>query len=236
MDRRITRVHAPLAATALFCLLVLSVAEGAAASESGGPAATASGVQKQLKKLKKKVGALQEQVDRLQTQPGPQGAPGEPGEDGSPDTPAQVLSKVRTVDGAGSGLDADLLDGQQGSAFVADGDSAGGDLSGTFSNLQLAGGTVGRNELASGGPHGSISFFEFSIAAGACHTRAFGFPHANLGEVLLTFPESADLGDGVYMRPTVVAHPGQGVLEICNSTGSSVDIPFGTFFQIRLIG
>ena len=143
---------------------------------------------------------------------------------------------MRTVDGPGSGLNSDLLDGQQGSEFIADGDSAGGDLNGTFSSLQLAGGSVGRNELASGGPHGVVSFFAFSIAADACHTEAFSMDTADLGEVLLAFPESLDLGSGVYMQPTVVAHPGQGVLEICNSTGSSVDIPFGTFFQLRLIG
>ena len=53
---------------------------------------------------------------------------------------------------------------------------------------------------------------------------------------LIPFPESADLGTGVYLRPTVVAHPGEGILEICNATGVQVDIPFGTFFQLRLIG
>jgi hypothetical protein len=114
--------------------------------------------------------------------------------------------------------------------------SGGGDVSGPLSNLQLGGGTVGREELASGGPHGVISFFEFSVPANACQTKVFADEFANLGEVLLAFPESSDLGAGVYMRPTVVAHPGEGVLEICNSTGSSVTIPFGTFFQLRLIG
>lgn len=42
---------------------------------------------------------------------GDNGAPGAPGADGSPDTPAQVLAKILTVDGSGSGLDADTLDG-----------------------------------------------------------------------------------------------------------------------------
>jgi len=39
------------------------------------------------------------------------GQQGPPGVDGSPDTPAQILAKLVTVDGAGSGLDADTLDG-----------------------------------------------------------------------------------------------------------------------------
>ena len=113
--------------------------------------------------------------------------------------------------------------------------NGGGDVSGPLSNLQLGPGTVGRSELASGGPLGVISFFEFSVPANACQAKVFADENADLGEILIAVPESADLGDGVYMRPTVVAHPGQGVLEICNSTGSPVTIPFGTFFDLRLV-
>jgi hypothetical protein len=53
--------------------------------------------------------------------PGTAGAPGQPGEDGpagSPDTPAQVLAKVKDVDGTGSGLNADQLDGTDESEFL----------------------------------------------------------------------------------------------------------------------
>ena len=49
--------------------------------------------------------------------PGPIGPVGPPGPQGSPDTAAQVLAKLVTVDGSGSGLDADLLDGQDGSYY-----------------------------------------------------------------------------------------------------------------------
>jgi hypothetical protein len=48
---------------------------------------------------------------------GPAGPKGDTGAAGSPDTPQQVLDKLEQVDGAGSGLDADLFDGQQASAF-----------------------------------------------------------------------------------------------------------------------
>src|SRR5215212_2329535 len=48
---------------------------------------------------------------------GPQGPQGVVGPAGSPDSPQQVLSKLTQVDGAGSGLDADTLDGLQASAF-----------------------------------------------------------------------------------------------------------------------
>ena len=49
---------------------------------------------------------------------GPQGPRGAAGGEGSPDTPAQVLAKLVQVDGAGSGVDADRLDGADGADFV----------------------------------------------------------------------------------------------------------------------
>jgi hypothetical protein len=55
---------------------------------------------------------------------GDQGPPGEDGDDGSPDTAAQVLAKLLTVDGPGSSLDADTLDGLSATAFLGAGDTA----------------------------------------------------------------------------------------------------------------
>lgn len=52
---------------------------------------------------------------------GPQGPPGDPGSDGvdgTTDTPTQVRDKLKTVDGSGSGIDADLLDGLDSSYFA----------------------------------------------------------------------------------------------------------------------
>lgn len=49
---------------------------------------------------------------------GPQGAAGGVGEQGSPDTPAQVRAKLLQVDGGGSGIDADLVDGLHGGQFL----------------------------------------------------------------------------------------------------------------------
>jgi hypothetical protein len=49
---------------------------------------------------------------------GVQGQQGQDGQDGSPDTPQQVLDKIKQVDGSGSLLDADLLDGMSASAFL----------------------------------------------------------------------------------------------------------------------
>lgn len=49
---------------------------------------------------------------------GPAGPEGARGSDGSPDTPEQVRAKLTEVDGAGSGVDADLLDGLSSQAFL----------------------------------------------------------------------------------------------------------------------
>ena len=49
---------------------------------------------------------------------GATGPQGPAGAGGSPDTAAQVLAKLVTVDGSGSGIDADLLDGSHASAFA----------------------------------------------------------------------------------------------------------------------
>ena len=76
---------------------------------------------------------------------GPQGPPGadstvpgpvgQQGPQGSPDTAAQVLAKLVTVDGTGSNLDADLLDGQSGSYYATMANQAGTISSAQHGNL-----------------------------------------------------------------------------------------------------
>ena len=68
---------------------------------------------------------------------GPQGPPGQNGAvgaAGSPDTPAEVLGKLVQVDGSGSALDSDLVDGLNGVQFMrTDTDT------GTTGNVEVAG-------------------------------------------------------------------------------------------------
>ncbi|MEA2347277.1 MAG: hypothetical protein QOG62_1064 [Thermoleophilaceae bacterium] len=54
----------------------------------------------------------------LQGTIGPQGPVGPQGPPGSPDLPADVLNKIKQVDGTGSGLDADTLDGSDSTEFA----------------------------------------------------------------------------------------------------------------------
>jgi hypothetical protein len=52
---------------------------------------------------------------------GAPGTPGQPGAAGSPDSGQDILGKLAPVDGAGSGLDADALDGRPGADFLSAG-------------------------------------------------------------------------------------------------------------------
>jgi hypothetical protein len=67
-------------------------------------------------------------------------------------TAAEILTAIKTVDGAGSGLDADTLDGNQASAFLTGNQTItlSGDATGsgtTAITVSLAANTVGVNEL-----------------------------------------------------------------------------------------
>src|SRR5262245_18160644 len=53
-------------------------------------------------------------------------------------TPAEILAKLLTVDGAGSGLDADFLDGQHGTFYLDRANHTGSQSIDTVSGLQAA--------------------------------------------------------------------------------------------------
>jgi Phage Tail Collar Domain len=69
--------------------------------------------------------------------------------DGASETAADLLTKLRTVDGSGSGLDADTVDGQHANAFVS---TAGfGSLFDTRLNQRFYSGTQTQTSGAAGG-------------------------------------------------------------------------------------
>jgi hypothetical protein len=168
---------------------------------------------------------------------GPTGPTGPAGSAGSADTPAGVLSKLLTVDGAASGLDADLLDGNSSAAFVADADSANGDVTGPFSALQLKADSVGLDELATGAvtirnmksgmPTNTSTGHTFdppSIPAQECWYKFITLDNADRGEmVILSESGTNQLSAGLMLLPTM-AREGGVPLALCNfNTSNAVD-------------
>jgi hypothetical protein len=67
---------------------------------------------------------------------GPMGATGPQGPSGSSDTAAQVRDKLKTVDGAASGVDADLLDGVDSAGFLRPDDNYPNDSSNLYGSYR----------------------------------------------------------------------------------------------------
>lgn len=170
---------------------------------------------------------------------GPQGPEGPQGPAGSPDTPAQVLAKLLTVDGAGSGLDADLLDGQHASDFasassaVLDGDTASGALAGTYPNPTLAADSVGLGEMSRAVLSDSVD--PPQIPAHDCYREELALDEGDvpLGSLALVVPTSP-LPEAVYTAPTVVGTADVVVLLVCNSIPVPDDPPLFSY-EVRVV-
>ena len=125
-------------------------------------------------------------------------------------------------DGSGSGLDADLLDGQQGTYYLNTSTNHGGDITGTYNNLQIASNRVGANELNVSGNgtagqmltsdgDGSMSWADAASGGGggityirktANYTASAGegiIADTSGGTFTVTLPSSPSLGDVVIV-------------------------------------
>ena len=154
---------------------------------------------------------------------GPEGATGVNGQNGSPDTAAQVLAKLLTVDGTGSGLDADTLDGLQGSGFVQDAEtslcSGSSDLVGSFGSQSICFNSVGGAELTNTSffSSGSIGLSDLTVGSGSA------------GAVLFTSPfyvvtaTCEQTGAGIYEAAITVDDDDPGSLSVNSNASNGAD-------------
>jgi hypothetical protein len=146
--------------------------------------------------------------------PGPKGDQGEPGTSGSADTPIQILQKLSTVDGSGSGLDASLLDGHDSTYFLpttgkaADANTLDGINSTGFG--QLSASSTGQISISGG------------IAAHSCNDYDVPLANVDPGDVVIVREgDGAKLPAGLLMMSGSVQSGNQVHLRFCNVLGSA---------------
>jgi collagen triple helix repeat protein len=135
-----------------------------------------------------------------QGQPGVQGPQGDPGANGSPDTPQQVLAKLTQVDGTGSGVDADSLDGTDTTGF-----------------LRIVG-------------TAAPGFNVDPVAADTCvDPSTFGILGLQATDFLLVDRQAAPTGGILESFRITAGPPAQVTYTVCNTTAGVVDPPPSNF-------
>jgi len=139
--------------------------------------------------------------------PGSKGDQGLPGTSGSADTPAQILAKLSTVDGSGSGLDASLLDGKDSTAFLgvsakaADANLLDGFNSSEFAKLSTS--SSAAIALPAIGAHSCIDYNNVALGGvdpGDVVIVREGDGAENLPAGLLMMTGSVQTGSNVHLR------------------------------------
>lgn len=157
---------------------------------------------------------------------GARGPAGQSGGDGSPDTPAQVRDKLVQVDGAGSGIDADLVDGLHADRFMRIDRHTG-----TIGNLETAQ-TLSAARIRLTAP-GAGSTIVWPADGGAPDPNAAGIALNNRNVVGVNGMAFADPGpDGVLTWAGTAARvyvarlddtDGDGLLRLRNDEGISLE-------------
>jgi len=164
---------------------------------------------------------------------GSAGATGPQGPAGSPDTSAQVLSKIKAVDGSGSNLDADLLDGQQGSYYTGYTDTA---VSNLVDSSPAALNTLNELAAAMGDDANHVTTMTNLISAKMDKDGATMTGNLSLGDNLKAkFGNSDDL-QIYHDGNSVIKEAGTGVLEV-QTNGSEIQLTgnAGTDYMLRAI-
>ncbi|MEI2701395.1 MAG: hypothetical protein V9E83_03220 [Baekduia sp.] len=143
---------------------------------------------------------------------GVQGVQGPAGTSGSADTPLQILTKLSTVDGDGSGLDASLLDGHDSTFFLStSGKAADANLLDGINSSSFA-----RKSTSSSG---LISFG--AISAQTCVDLNLSLGGVDAGDIVVVRENTTALPTGVMMTTGAATAAGNVRLRLCNVRASA---------------
>lgn len=143
---------------------------------------------------------------------------------------------VNSGAGTATNLSADRLDGKDSNYFQQANATAGGDLSGSYPNPQLAQGAVGPDEVANWSlgiedvtkSAGFASLDPGVVPASGCIDQSvMGMDVAQWDFILVNPPRS--LPDGLVASPTLASATGPFTFRICNIKSSSIDPPAGVW-------
>jgi hypothetical protein len=158
---------------------------------------------------------------------GAAGATGLPGRAGSPDSAAQVLAKLATVDGSGSGLDADLLGGQSPDAFQKRGTAT------ACSGTDKATGIDAAGDLTCGADVGLTAIISThhdidppSVAANTCDTFSDAMPGMVRDDHLIMSPPPSVVASDMIITPGQSVNAADTIrVQYCNLSASAIDLP-----------
>lgn len=138
--------------------------------------------------------------------------------------------------GTATNLSADKLDGKDSTDFQQANATAGGDLSGSYPNPQLAQGAVGSDEVGNWSlgiedvtkSAGFASLDPGVVPASGCIDQSVpGMDAAQWDFIMVNPPRS--LPDGLFASPMLASNTGTFTFRICNVKATSIDPPQGVW-------